>query len=221
MRNIFIILIGLFLIGCDSATNERIPLLWLGSSNSDLDINHVKIYSGTGPKILFMGDSRIDLYDIPQYYPGKNIINYGKSGSSTIGIVLRTNNAIAMNPEIVIISVGINDVRRGHTLNLIVNNLTNSIRKIQATNPDVRVYVTNIVPCTNNLSNFTVNDRVREISPFIKSMCVTLGVTYIYLDCLESGGVLNPALTIDGTHYNAAGYDILTQFYKAHILELN
>ena len=234
MKKILSFIFLIFIIGCyndsniGTIINESQSLITSTSSIQsslipDNDTRHFKRYLGDGPLICFMGDSRVDLYDVGNSFLGKNMINYGRVGSTTFGIVRRVHTVIMWNPDIIIISTGYNNI---YQLNLYpdpVGNIIWSCQTIQAANPSAIIYVTNIVPETSEIDLiYNRNIIISTINSQLESACNSNGINYLYLDILEDGsGNLRSDYSIDGVHYNSAGYDALTLFYKSNIPELN
>jgi len=228
---LFFCFVSFSLLGCDGMNNNYQSLMLLYGVQAieesriiqDNDIGHYKRYTGASPLICFMGDSRIDVYQIDDYYSGKNIINYGRAGSTTKGIIRRVPTVISWNPDIVIISVGYNNIPRLYLYPDPVGDIIYSCNAIKKANPGVTIYVTNIVPNTENYNTkINRNEIIKAYNDQLETACNANGINYLYFDVMEDGaGNLREDYSIDGVHYNDAGYDALTVFLKSRIPELN
>lgn len=80
-----------------------------------------------------------------------------------------------------------------------------------------------VVVCGSTPQNGTRSERLEEINTKLKQMCEHLHIPFIDLsDCPVNGfnGKSGGALTSDGTHFNDAGYQLLSQFMTGKLVAL-
>ena len=173
---------------------------------------------GASPTIVFMGDSRVELYPVWNYWPGRHVINIGKTSITTSGVIQRIPYIKQFNPDVIYISIGINDIYLRYDLDNFHNRLIQIIRQVKELCPDAEIYVTNIVPVQNHDEyGITMDAIVDELNIDIPSICDSEGVNYIDLGELKDpDGGLSAAYYRDGTHYNQAGYDKLSEILHRH-----
>ena len=173
---------------------------------------------GASPTIVFMGDSRVELYPVWNYWPGRHVINIGKTDLTTFGLLGRILYIKQFNPDIVHVSIGLNDIFYHTDVDHFHERLIEIIRDIKSAAPGAAIYITNIVPVQNdNEYGITTDAKVDELNIDIPSICDSEGVTYIDLGELEDpDGGLSAAYYRDGTHYNQAGYDKLSEILHRH-----
>src|SRR6185436_17232308 len=64
-------------------------------------------------RVVFMGDSITDLWNLEQYFPGKPYVNRGIGGQTTPQMLVRMYpDVIDLKPAVVVLLAGINDIAR-------------------------------------------------------------------------------------------------------------
>src|SRR5581483_10579152 len=78
------------------------------------DANHELLQQAADPKrVVFMGDSITDLWDIAESFPGKPYVNRGIGGQTTPQMLVRMYpDVIVLKPAAVVILAGTNDIAR-------------------------------------------------------------------------------------------------------------
>ena len=196
MKHLIILFIStLILMSCE--TEETI---WTKNYGTE--------YQGVEPSILFLGDSRIDCFDLDVYFDN-HMFNYGRGGYRTnevLDIVVPTVKQKDIVTDKVIISVGINDISSGYPEQYTIDNIELIINSF----PESEVYVTNIIPYGwANIDSINIK---------LKNLCDSMGITYI--DCIDmenESGMLRGELTNDGTHYSGQGYQVLSDCLMSYI----
>jgi len=77
------------------------------------------------PRVVFLGDSITDSWRLNEYFPDRDFINRGISGQITSQMMGRMrSDVIGLQPNVVLILGGTNDLARNISLNAIEDNLT-------------------------------------------------------------------------------------------------
>jgi acyl-CoA thioesterase-1 len=164
-------------------------------------------------KVMLFGDSLMAGYGLTQNhhldkvlkskFKDKNIkfINASVSGDTTKGGLDRLGWSLSDNPNLVILSLGANDMLRGINPDTTKQNLDRMLKKI--TDKNIKVILAGMLAQESYGKNFT--DKFNSMYPLLaKKYNITL---YPFL--LE-GVALNPKLNLDdGKHPNIEGVKII------------
>jgi len=178
-------------------------------------------------RIVFMGDSITDSWDLPKYFPNKPYVNRGISAQTTPQMLLRFHqDVIALHPRAVVILAGTNDIA-GNTGPISLAETENNYASMAdlARANHIAVVFSSVTP----VSNYTPRsqrfyaersmDKIRELNSWLKTYAQQQG--YIYLDyyshMLDEKGLLRADLAEDGLHPNDKGYRIMADLAEQAI----
>ena len=170
-------------------------------------------------RVVFLGDSITDLWNLPRFFPDKPYINRGIGSQVTAQMLLRFHqDVVALKPRAVVILAGINDVQgflqqetpeqieanweamadlaEAHGIAIVfgsllpVNNYTESAREMLRERPP---------------------ERIRELNAWLKAFCARRGLIYAdYAPAMtDDRGLLRADLTRDGIHPLDTGYALM------------
>ncbi|WP_179273040.1 MULTISPECIES: SGNH/GDSL hydrolase family protein [unclassified Rhodococcus (in: high G+C Gram-positive bacteria)] len=131
----------------------------------------------TGPRLVTLGDSmaqgnsRVDwgIHGNTSWYsylvcgddaPAADGANLGINGATTTQILARTDEALAANPDILVVNGGTNDLARSVPLPMIIENL----RAILDRAHDIDTAVIATVPSSRKVSADDLNDDIRALA---------------------------------------------------------
>lgn len=131
----------------------------------------------TGPRLVTLGDSmaqgnsRVDwgIHGNTSWYsylvcgddaPAADGANLGINGATTTQILARTDEALAVNPDILVVNGGTNDLARSVPLPMIIENL----RAILDRAHDIDTVVIATVPSSRKVSADDLNDDIRALA---------------------------------------------------------
>jgi lysophospholipase L1-like esterase len=154
--------------------------------------------------IVLLGDSHIENGDWASLLAGRSVLNRGIGWDTTQDVLERLEEVIARKPRIVLIHVGIVDLRYGQNPATVARN----INEIAATlrQAGIRTYVHSVLPVSARLRE-TTNGRVRAVNDVLRDEPDFLDLHPI----LVSGGALQPTLTTDGVHLSGPAYVLWAQ----------
>ena len=172
------------------------------------------------PRVVFLGDSVTDAWRLNEYFTGRDFINRGIGGQTTIQMLARFRQDVAsLNPKVVVVLGGTNDIAAGVSANQIEDNLTmigdlakaHGIKPVFASILPVNDYHKDADP----RYEMTVNRppaAIQSINSWIKSYCQSQGLVYMdyYSVMIDSAGKLQSDLSDDGLNPNAKGYRIMS-----------
>ena len=181
----------------------------------------------TKQKIVFVGDSITDRYDLNQYYQYDNkiVINSGISGYKTTNMISRFHNLIEQHQaDKLFLMIGTNDLGSGTENDVIVNNIKTIIEMIKEKSSKTKIYLESIYPVnlekrpTDKNRN---NEDIRYINTQLKKYCAENNIIYldVYSILQDVDGNLKSEYTEDGLHLNNDGYDVITNYLKPYVEE--
>ena len=213
MKNILILfLLPLWLIPTGSKAQDWAQLNQFKEANSTL-----KPPDKDETRVVFMGNSITIgwLNTVPGFFEGKSYINRGISGQTTPQMLLRfRQDVIALQPKVVIILAGTNDIA-GNTgptsLEQILDNLKSMAELARANN--IRVILCSVLPAADYpwSPGHQPDVLIPALNKLIREYAEKSGIIYLnYFDALTNGkNGMNPDLAKDGVHPTKKGYEIM------------
>jgi len=178
-------------------------------------------------KILFLGDSITDLYNLKLYYDNKDkeFINSGRSGYKTTDLLKNFRNMLGQfDPDTVVILIGTNDLSIGTPNDKIVSNIKKIVNEITSIEPNKKIYIQSIYPINKSKrpkGEKRDNKNIKYINEELKKFCVENNITFIdlYDSLTDRDGDLKSSYSEDGLHLTDAGYNVVTNILKANLKE--
>jgi lysophospholipase L1-like esterase len=175
--------------------------------------------AATEQRVVFLGDSITDFWQLEQFFPGKPYVNRGISGQITGQMLGRMQaDVIALQPKAMVLLGGTNDLARGVEPAAMQNNIrmictlaeANGIQPILAALLPVSDYHEDADPRYKRTTDRPPSD-ILALNAWMKSFAETRG--YVYLDyhqaLADAQGMLREDLADDGLHPNIEGYKIM------------
>jgi lysophospholipase L1-like esterase len=171
-------------------------------------------------RIVFLGDSITDGWDLARAFPGKHYINRGIGAQVTAQMLLRfEQDVVALKPAAVVILGGTNDVSgflQIETPATILANITAMTDIADARG--IAVVLCALLPVNGEGENRSYltrerpNATLRAINAQLRALAVARGYPFVdYAAPLtDARGMLIDRYTSDGLHPNAAGYARMT-----------
>jgi lysophospholipase L1-like esterase len=180
-------------------------------------------------RVVFLGDSITDGWQINQYFPGASYINRGIGGQVTGQMLGRMKaDVLDLKPAAVVVLAGTNDIARDVAVEAIKGNLSMIADLLAAY--DIRPVFASILPVSDHHKDrnpdyertpYRPPSTILELNQWIKEMCRRR--EFVYLDyftaMVDDKGQLRAELADDGLHPNAEGYKVMTPLAHAAITE--
>jgi lysophospholipase L1-like esterase len=174
-------------------------------------------------RVVFMGDSITEAWNLEQSFPGKPYVNRGISGQTTPQMLVRfRQDVIDLKPKVVVILGGTNDIAGNTgpmTLEQTEENLA-SMADIAAAN-GIRVVLCSALPAFDYwwAPGHTPAPKIAELNGWMKNYAAQKGYPYVdyYSAMKDERGGLPAALSRDGVHPNAVGHAMMKLLVQAGI----
>lgn len=151
--------------------------------------------------IVFFGDSHIEFFEAAELLNDRRIRNRGFSGETSEDLLVRAEEVTRGDPRKVVLLAGANDVFQGRSQDQYITDMRALIATI--TSRSGELIVITIPPSSDPL----VQKKIEEFNSALQDLCRKNDVQLLDLDpLLLQNGTLDPELTTDGVHLNAAGY---------------
>ncbi|MGJ5627889.1 SGNH/GDSL hydrolase family protein [Nostoc sp. CALU 1950] len=165
---------------------------------------------------ILAGDS-LSLWFPPELLPeGKNWLNQGISGETSNGLLKRLKIFDRTQPEVIFVMIGINDLIRGMSDRVILDNQRQIISYLQKTHPTAQIVVQSILPHGADEATWqgrekllaVANSRIRKLNQQLQSISTKKGVKFLdlYPLFINKQGNLRREFTTDGLHLSPEGY---------------
>ncbi|MBK9291843.1 MAG: hypothetical protein IPM52_09490 [Bacteroidetes bacterium] len=158
-------------------------------------------------RLLFLGDSITEGFDLAAFLPGMNAVNHGISGLSSGELfdAIR-DDWFSSNPTHVFLCVGTNDLARNIPLASILSNTTRIVHRIRKHAPEARILLTSLFPTLHNPPR--PNSLIRQYNQLLHTLAIDLDVDYWHLFPFFTGhdGRLQHRFTNDGLHLTPEAY---------------
>ena len=172
------------------------------------------------PRVVFLGDSITDAWRLNEYFTGRDFINRGIGGQTTMQMLARFRQDVAaLNPKAVVVLGGTNDIAAGVSVNQMEDNLAmigdlakaHGIKPVFASILPVSDYHKDADP-HYEMTPGRPPATIQSINSWMRSYCQSQGFIYMdyYAVMVDSAGQLQADMSDDGLHPNAKGYRVMS-----------
>lgn len=179
-------------------------------------------------RIVFMGDSITEFWSevCPEFFIGKPYINRGISGQTSPQMLVRFRaDVIALQPTIVVILAGVNDIAGNtgpSTLEMIANNIFSMVELAKA--HQIKVILCSVLPATKfhwNTKTYPT-EKIIKLNILLKKYAEDNQIYYLdyYSAMVDEQKGMRAELADDGLHPNKKGYEIMAPLIEEAIATL-
>ncbi|MEN8226079.1 MAG: GDSL-type esterase/lipase family protein [Bacteroidota bacterium] len=171
-------------------------------------------------RILFIGDSLTEWFDLGKYFSDISILNEGIAGDTTYGVLERIDGIMANPADKIFLMIGINDIFNGYPKEDIIENLQLIIEEIQTQSIESELIIQNLLPVNEHMlgSPNHLNKIIRHINENLKEHCQARGIINLNLySSFLSGDQLDRKYTTDGGHLSEEGYALWAEKIHAFL----
>ena len=198
---------------------------WANLSKYREDNAKLALASSSENRIVFMGNSITEGWKTfhPEFFSGKPYINRGISGQTTPQMLLRFRaDVINLNPELVIILAGTNDIA-GNTglssIEMIAHNII-SMAELAMIN-DIKIILCSVLPVYDYTWKPGLNPvgKISALNEIIRDYAQNNGIMYLdyYSSMVDDRKGLKEDYTYDGVHPNKLGYTTMESLLETAI----
>ena len=168
----------------------------------------------TENRVVFMGNSITEGWKIadPDFFSTNPFINRGIGGQTTPQMLVRfRQDVIELNPKVVVILAGINDIAQNTgpmELEETFGNIVSMAQLAKASN--IKVIISSLLPA--NIFPWHPEiypaDEVIRLNMMLKTYCLKSKITYLdyYSSMVDGDKGLKKEYTTDGVHCTVEGY---------------
>ncbi len=175
-------------------------------------------------RVVFLGDSITDGWDLAKYFPGKPYVNRGISGQTTPQMLARMYaDVIHLHPAAFILLAGTNDIagNTGPETQEMVEDNIRAMCELAASN-NIKVILCLLTPIsdyTRKQSDQRPPADILSLNHWIESYApdVHAQIADYYAALVDDKGMLREGYSDDGLHPNAKGYELLAPVAEAAI----
>ncbi|GEC72729.1 Lysophospholipase L1 [Flavobacterium flevense] len=179
-------------------------------------------------RVVFLGDSITEFWSTKHAYFSKNksYINRGISGQTTPQMLVRFRaDVVALNPKIVVILAGGNDIAGNTgpaTTEMITNNIYSMVELAQV--HQIKVILCSVLPANFFYWNPKEKpaDQIIALNAVLKEYALAHRISFVdyYSEMADEQKGLQKQLSEDGVHPNSAGYEIMSPLIEKAIQEI-
>jgi lysophospholipase L1-like esterase len=168
-------------------------------------------------RVVFLGDSITDSWNLAQWFPGKPYLNRGIDGQTTPQMLVRFRaDVIGLAPKVVVILAGTNDIAGNTgptTLDAIEQNYA-SMADL-ATENGVAAVLSSLLPIHDHgpmkITSRRSPEKIDALNRWLQHYCADHHLLYLdyFSHMVGPEGRLRTELSDDGLHPNAAGFAVM------------
>lgn len=179
---------------------------------------------------ILLGDSISLWFPNDLLSTNRTWLNQGISGENSTGLLRRLNILDQTTPDTIFLMIGINDLLRGDSDELILSNHRQIISYLQTTHPSTQIVVQSILPHSAEAATWEGRDRLLAVSNQrivnlnreLEAIAAENGVDFLNLYPLftDDRGNLPMNLSTDGLHLNRDGYTVWRSGLQLYFQEI-
>jgi lysophospholipase L1-like esterase len=190
-------------------------------------------------RVVFMGDSITDFWNLEESFPGKPYVNRGIGGQTTPQMLVRMYpDVIELKPAAMVVLAGTNDVARNtgpETAEMIQQNIMAMTELAQ--HPGIKVVLCSVLPVSDypyqrsqnapaapaggrggppriavKMTDSHPAGDILKLNAWMRDYAAKGGAVYVdyFSVTVDERGWLKDAFSMDGLHPNAEGYKAMT-----------
>ncbi len=176
-------------------------------------------------RVVFLGDSITDIWNLKKFFPGKPYVNRGIGGQTTSQMLVRMfPDVIDLKPAAVILLAGTNDIAGNmgpETAKMVEENIQ-AITDL-AEMHHIKVILCSLTPVSNYMRTQQTIHRppaqILQLNAWIKSYAARAHTVYAdyYSAVVDKNGMFRNGYSSDGLHPNDRGFALLAPVAEAAI----
>jgi len=211
-----------FIFGIQAQQNTKVESLGRPSNFED-KVAQFRMFPNDTLDVIFLGNSITAGTQWNELLDMDNAVNRGISGDTTFGVLERLDEITEGKPVKIFILLGINDLARNISNDIILRNYVRIIDRIRMESPSTQIYVQTLLPVNGTFKRFVnhyskaplilkINRRLRKMTEQKKVNLIDL-----YPHFLDKNGRLDIQYTNDGLHLTAMGYRLWALLLRPYL----
>ncbi|MBO6829877.1 GDSL-type esterase/lipase family protein [Allomuricauda sp.] len=211
-----------FNFGIHAQQNTNVDSLGRPSGFRD-KVAQFRMFPNNTRDIIFLGNSITAGTQWNELLDIDNAVNRGISGDTTYGVLERLDEITEGKPAKIFILLGINDLARNISNDIILRNYSIIIDRIQKESPSTQIYVQTLLPVNGTFKRFMNHynkaSHILKINRYLRKMTKQKKVNLIdlYPHFLDENGRLDIQYTNDGLHLSAMGYRLWALLLRPYL----
>jgi lysophospholipase L1-like esterase len=176
-------------------------------------------------RVVFLGDSITDGWNLAKYFPGKPYVNRGIGGQTTMQMLVRMHpDVIHLRPAAFILLAGTNDIAHNtgpETQEMVEDNIRAMCELAES--HKIKIILCLLTPISDYTKGKQTEHRppadIVSLNHWIESYApdVHAQIADYYTALVDDKGMLREGYSDDGLHPNAKGYELLAPVAEAAI----
>jgi lysophospholipase L1-like esterase len=175
-----------------------------------------------GLRVVMLGDSQVQNAEWSELLQldSAEVYNRGISGDHIRGVQNRLGSVVALQPDIVFLWIGVNDLFFGRPPAEVSQMYEQLLLEVKAKCPDTEVVICTIAPVQSQVKHLPMTSKpIHETNEKLKALAQNQKCKL--LDCAallsNANGDLKADFTLDGVHLTHAAYTLIKQQMKSLI----
>ena len=166
-------------------------------------------------RVVFIGDSLTEDWNLPEYFSGRPYVNRGISAQTSPQMLVRfRQDVIGLKPTVVVILAGTNDIAEntGKIQLVDTENDLQSMSDLARVN-GIKVVLCSVLPAKDFWwhKGLDPSPKIKALNDWIRTYAAERKFPYVdyYSALVDNEGGLRADLTPDGVHPNRKGYAVM------------
>ena len=175
-------------------------------------------------RVVFLGDEITENWPAEKFFPGKSYFNRGITGQTSAQMLVRfRQDVIKLQPKVVVIAAGTNDIASIHgpiTQQMSVENITSMVELAKAN--QIRVVLASVTPicdCFTKRSALRPFGKIIGLNNWLEEYAAANDAVYLNYFAALGGRNLKQEFTRDGVLLNDAAYAVMAPLAEAAIVK--
>jgi len=163
--------------------------------------------------VVMLGDSLTERADWQAIFPGVDVTNQGISGDTTAGLLDRVDLVTRVEPRLIAMMFGVNDLQQGQPVADIYSRYAKAIGELAAPGRCIIVQSTLLTR-----KGVELNRSISDLNGRLSAGCTGDKCDFVDLNAsLAPNGELIADTTVDGVHLTARGYTLWRDALLPHL----
>ena len=175
-------------------------------------------------RVVFLGDEITENWPAGSFFPGKPYFNRGIAGQTSAQMLVRfRQDVIKLNPKVVVIAAGTNDIASIHgpiTQQMSAENITSMVELAKANG--IKVVLASVTPicdCYTKRSLLRPFGKIIGLNNWLEEYAAATGSVYLNYFAALGGRNLKQEFTRDGVLLNEGAYAVMAPLAEAAIAQ--